>query len=127
MVKMADQQQLTVTPSPLEVHADTVNFEMSAALPVKMLKKGKAYTVKVFYEFGDREVETESIEFKQEDFPNANEVEPRVSQSFSFPYEDAMQSGKLRVQGVASDPRNGKFKETERMDVADGIITHPNL
>ncbi len=127
MVKLAEQQQLTVTPSPLEVHADTVNFEMSAALPVKMLKKGKVYTVNTFYEFGDREVQSESIEFKSENFPNAKEEQPRVSQKFSFPYEDAMQSGKLRVQGVASDPRNGKSKSTERLDVADGIITTSRL
>ena len=129
MVKMADQQQLTVTPSPLEVHADTVNFEMSAALPVKMLKKGKVYTVNNFYEFGDREIQPQptSIEFKQEDFPNANEQQPRISENFSFPYEDAMQSGKLTVQGVASDPRNNKSKETPRMDVAEGIITTSRL
>ena len=36
MVKMAEQQNLTVSPNPLEVHADTVAFEMSANLPVKM-------------------------------------------------------------------------------------------
>ena len=41
MVKMADEQQLTVAPNPLEVHADTVQFEMAANLPVKMLKKVK--------------------------------------------------------------------------------------
>ncbi|MDN5214339.1 tetratricopeptide repeat protein [Fulvivirgaceae bacterium BMA12] len=129
MVKMADQQQLTVTPSPLEVHADTVNFEMSAALPVKMLKKGKVYTVNTFYEFGGQENQPQpgSIEFKQEDFPNANEQQPRISQNFSFPYEEAMQSGKLTVQGVASDPRNGKSKETPRMDVAEGVITTSRL
>jgi hypothetical protein len=40
MVKMAKDQQLTVTPNPLEVHKDTVAFEMAATLPVKMLKKG---------------------------------------------------------------------------------------
>lgn len=127
MAKMAQQQQLTVTPSPLEVHADTVNFEMSAALPVKMLKKGKVYTVNTFYEFGDREVQSESIEFKEENFPNAKDQQPRISQNFSFPYEDAMQTGKLKVQGVASDPRNQKSKSTDRLDVAEGIITTSRL
>ena len=35
MMKMAKDQQLTVDPDPLEVHADKVNFEVSAVLPVK--------------------------------------------------------------------------------------------
>ena len=34
MVKMSKEQQLTVTPNPLEVHKDTVAFEMAANLPV---------------------------------------------------------------------------------------------
>jgi hypothetical protein len=40
MVKTAKEQELTVTPNPLEVHKDTVAFDMAANLPVKMLKKG---------------------------------------------------------------------------------------
>ena len=38
MIKLAKQQNLVVTPNPLEVHKDTVAYEMSASLPVKMLK-----------------------------------------------------------------------------------------
>ena len=40
MIKMAKEQNLTVTPNPLEVHKDTVKYEMAANIPVKMLKKG---------------------------------------------------------------------------------------
>ncbi len=39
MVKLAKNQELTVTPNPLEVHGDSVAFEMTALLPLKMLKK----------------------------------------------------------------------------------------
>ena len=45
MIKMAKDQKLTVTPNPLEVHKDTVAFDMSANLPVKMLKKGTVYSI----------------------------------------------------------------------------------
>jgi len=45
MVKMAKDQELTVTPSPLEVHGDSVAFDISATLPVKMLKKNKIYSL----------------------------------------------------------------------------------
>ena len=39
MVKMAKDQDLKVTPNPLELHGNTVDVEVSATLPVKMLKK----------------------------------------------------------------------------------------
>jgi hypothetical protein len=39
MVKMAQDQEITVNPSPLELHGDSVKFEVNAALPLNMLKK----------------------------------------------------------------------------------------
>lgn len=127
MVKMSKDQQLTVTPNPLEMHADTVSFEMSATLPVKMLKKGKVYTIKPFYVYGNNEIALDPIQFKAEDYPDAGATQPRTSEEFSFAYNPAMKNGMLYVQGVASDPKNGKTKETERMAVAPGVITTPNL
>ncbi|MDX1627950.1 MAG: hypothetical protein R3345_04580 [Fulvivirga sp.] len=123
MVKMAEEQNLTVTPNPLEVHADTVSFEMSANLPVKMLKKGKVYTINTFYKYGDNEVALEPMQFKAEDYPNADEQAPQQSKEYAFAYSPAMKNGMLQVQGVALDPKNGKSKETPRMDVAPGVIT----
>ncbi|QCK14797.1 tetratricopeptide repeat protein [Mangrovivirga cuniculi] len=127
MTKAAKEQQLTVTPNPLEVHADTVEYEMSAVLPVKMLKKGKVYTIKNYYVYGDQEVSVGEVSFRAEDYPNASDEQPRESKTFSFPYDPAMSKGELQVMGVASNPENGKFKETERMTVAPGIITTSKL
>ncbi len=127
MVKMAEDQNLTVTPNPLEVHADTVAFDMSANLPVKMLKKGKVYTVRTFYNYGDGEEVLEELQFRSEDYPNADETQPSQTESFSFAYSPEMKSGMLEVQGVASDPKNGKMKETERMPIAPGVITTSKL
>ena len=59
MVQMAEDQELTVEPSPLEVHANEVEFTMSAVLPVKMLKKDKVYTVNTFYQYGEERVDVE--------------------------------------------------------------------
>ena len=123
MVKLAEQQELTVVPSPLEVHGGKVAFDMSANLPVKMLKPGKVYTINTFYQYGDARTEVGSIEFKAEDYPNANDTEPKVTESFSFDYTPAMKSGDLMIQGVASDPKKGKTANTAEMKVAEGIIT----
>lgn len=127
MVKMAEDQNLTVTPTPLEVHADTVAFDMSANLPVKMLKKDKIYTVRTFYKYGEAEQELEPIQFRAEDFPNSGEEQPSKTQSYSFAYDPAMKTGMLEVQGVASNPKNDKSQETDRLPLAPGIITTSKL
>ena len=125
MVKMAKEQNLTVTPNPLEVHKDTVSYEMTANIPVKMLKKGTAYTVNSFYKAGDKEIALEPIPFKAEDYPNNATEAPKVTKTFSFPYQPALKTGILQVEGVAS--KGKKSKATARMDVATGLITTSKL
>ena len=125
MVKMSKDQQLTVTPNPLEVHKDTVAFDMAANLPVKMLKKGTVYTVNSFYKYGEQEVALEPIPFKAEDYPNASTEQPKVTKTFSFAYAPAMKNGVLEVEGVAS--KGEKAKNSGRMQVATGVITTSQL
>lgn len=125
MVKMSKDQQLTVTPNPLELHKDTVTFDMAANLPVKMLKKGTVYTVNTFYKYGEQEVALDPIAFKAEDYPNAATEQPKATHTFSFAYAPAMKNGVLEVEGVAS--KGGKSKSSGRMQVATGIITTSKL
>jgi hypothetical protein len=125
MVKMSKDQQLTVTPNPLEVHKDTVAFDMAANLPVKMLKKGTVYTVNSFYKYGTSELALDPIPFKAEDYPNSKTEPPRVTKSFSFPYQPAYKTGTVEVEGVAS--KGEKSKKTPRLPVATGIITTSKL
>ena len=133
MIKLAKDQQLEVTPSPLELHGDEVKFEMSAVLPPKMLPKGKVYTLETFYQYGDASVETkevqlESVEFKADDFPNSSTSTSRKSQEYTFAYTgEDMNAGEVQIQGVASDPRNGKNLTTDRLPVAKGLITTSRL
>ena len=129
MAKLADQQDLQVNPNPLEVHADTVKFDMAVNLPVKMLKKGKVYTVNTFYKYGSNDLTLAPIEFRADDYPNASTEQPRKSQSFMFVYNDGMgtEMGNVEVQGVASDPAKGSSEETPRLPVAPGIITTSKL
>jgi hypothetical protein len=125
MVKMAKEQQLTVTPNPLEVHKDTVAFSMAANLPVKMLKKGTTYTVNTYYKYGEQESALEPVVFNANDYPNAATEQPRVTKNFAFAYNPAMKSGVLQVEGVAA--KGTKSKATPRMDVAVGVITTSKL
>jgi hypothetical protein len=125
MVKMSKEQQLTVTPNPLEVHKDTVAFDMAANLPVKMLKKGTTYTVNPFYKYGQGEKALDPIPFKAEDYPNGSTEQPKVTKNFAFAYEPSMKTGTLEVEGVAA--KGSKNKKTVRMPVATGVITTSKL
>jgi outer membrane protein OmpA-like peptidoglycan-associated protein len=125
MIKMAKEQKLSATPNPLEVHKDTVVFEMSANLPVKMLKKGTVYSLNTFYKYGDKELAFDPLQFKAEDYPTASTVEPKASKTFTFPYQPALKSGIVQVEGGAT--KGTKTKVTPRMDVATGIITTSKL
>ena len=125
MIKLAKQQNLQVAPNPLEVHKDTVSYEMSATLPVKMLKKGTSYTLNSFYKYGDKELALPGIVFKGDDFANAATEQPKMSKTFNFPYSPEYRTGTVQVEGVAAKGTSSKV--TPRMDVATGVITTSKL
>ncbi|UXE67818.1 MAG: hypothetical protein KA713_04215 [Chryseotalea sp. WA131a] len=125
MIKMAKEQKLEIKPNPLEVHKDTVNFDMSGNLPVKLLKKGTVYTLNTFYKYGDNELALPALPLKAEDYPNSAKEETKVTKAFMFPYKDAYKTGTVEIQGVAS--KGTKSKTTPRMPYATGIITTSKL
>jgi len=125
MIKMAKEQKLEIKPNPLEVHKDTVNFDMSGNLPIKLLKKGTVYTLNTFYKYGDNELALPALPLKAEDYPNSAKEETKVTKAFMFPYKDAYKTGTVEIQGVAS--KGTKSKTTPRMPYATGIITTSKL
>lgn len=125
MIKLAKDQKLEVKPNPLEVHKDTVNFDLSGNLPAKLLKKGTVYTLNTFYKYGDNELALPAIPFKAEDYPNNKTEQTPVTKAFSFPYKDAYKVGTVEIQGVAS--KGPKSKPTPRLAIATGVITTSKL
>lgn len=120
MLKLAKQQQLEVSPSPLEVHGNKVTFELSAVVPPRTLPKGKVYTINTFYQFGDKEEKVGTIDFVGNEFPNSMTSTSRLSKTFSFPYRDGMDPGNLVLVGVASNPATAKSKSSDKMPIAGG-------
>ncbi|HSY61583.1 MAG TPA: hypothetical protein VK796_06885, partial [Cytophaga sp.] len=127
MVKMAKDQELTVTPSPLEVHGDSVAFDISATLPVKMLKKNKIYSVSTFYKIGDEKIELGSFDFVSTEYPDAKTTAPKITKHQAFAYKPEIGNGDLVVVGTASNLDKTKVKSTEEMPVAKGLITTSRL
>ena len=128
MVKMAKDQDLKVTPNPLELHGNTVDLEVSATLPVKMLKKNLVYTLDARYEYEGQSYDLEKIEFVANDFPDRDTNQPKMVKNYSFEYAPGMEDGNLVLQGFAVDPRKDKQVEaTPAMPIAPGLITTPWL
>lgn len=127
MARMSKDQGLTVEPTPLEVHGNEVKFTMSANLPVKMLKPKKVYTLNTYYQYGTQEKQLAPVVFNEKDYPNAATEQPKVTKEYSFAYDPAMSRGNLLVQGVASNPKTGNFVESEKLIIAEGLITTSTL
>ncbi|MCY4418259.1 MAG: hypothetical protein OXB93_00220, partial [Cytophagales bacterium] len=128
MIKKAEQQQIAVTPSPLELHGGEVSYEVGVKLPVKILPKGKIYTLTSYFdpETGDP-IEVGKIEFKAEDYPGNKEAPVNKSKRLTFTYQPEYERGTLLFKGTASNPANGKYLDTPLKKSADGIITTPLL
>lgn len=128
MMKMAKDQQVTVDPDPLEVHGDKVNFEVSVALPVKMLKPNLTYSIEPSYEYAGKDTKLDEIKFVANEFPNRDMQQPRVSEKFEMDYDPSMDKGNLTVIGWGVNDKNGKKKgPTEKMEIAKGLITTSKL
>lgn len=127
MIKMAKDQQLTVNPNPIELHADTVGFEVSGILPVKMLKKNTIYRASVNYKYMDKTEVLGDIEFKSTDFPNAKTEQPKVSKRFKMSYSEDKRKGEIVVVGIAQKMTGTKMKSTPELPIGTGIITTSRL
>ena len=127
MIKAAQDSNLTVTPSPLEVHGGKVPHDLSATLPPKILPSGKVYTIYTMYQYGDQTVNVGSVELKADDYPNSSTQSTPVNQSFNFDYKEGMNPGSLVMFGEAKDPKNGKTKTTDTLSLAQGLILTSTL
>ena len=51
--KASELQKIVLTPNPLELHGDSVSFEISITLPIKMLREKSRYVADFYYAIGD--------------------------------------------------------------------------
>ncbi|PWJ44706.1 tetratricopeptide repeat protein [Sediminitomix flava] len=130
--KLADEQEFTIVPSPLELHGDSVLFTAKAKLPAKMLKPGYTYDLDLSYlPVNGESVELDRVSFKGDDYENQPETyQPEVSKDFGFAYQDSYKRGHVQYKAVITKDANGKSKETPLVDTPNGgagIITTSRL
>ncbi|NLR89777.1 MULTISPECIES: tetratricopeptide repeat protein [Flammeovirga] len=111
--QMAEEQGMTINPSPLELHGDSVVFDIETKLPPKLLKKGYTYDVVVQYNPNDAEpIEVGVVSFNGDDYADAPEATPALSERMAFAYEDKFERGQLEYLGRATKVKNQKVKES---------------
>lgn len=126
MKKLAKEQKLTVNPSPLELHGDSVKYEISCIVPMKMLKKNKKYVVTNTYKSLDQKQVVGKIIFDSKDFPFAATQAPTLSKKFGFAYNKKLGKGEIYIMGEMLNINN-IGKKTPEMEIAKGIITTSRL
>lgn len=122
MKKLAKEQKLTVNPNPLELHGDSVKFDISCIVPVKMLKKNKKYVITTTYRSLDQKNTLGVMTFDSKDFPFAATQPPTLTKKFSFLYNKKLNRGDVFIMGQMLNINNSG-KKTPEMDIAKGIIT----
>ena len=118
---------VTVVPNPLEVHGDSVAFDVTGTLPLKKLKKKRIYQVDGAYKYGDQSIKVASIEYKGADFPDAKTVEPKLTKHLSFFYTPNIGNGDLMVTGYNYNSTKTKEKHSPEFSIAKGLITTSRL
>ncbi len=130
---LSENVKYTVTPSPLELHADEVEVTVKGQIPPKYFNK------KVIVEatpvlkwnggekaYGTKKLQGESVEDNNQVISNAD------GGSFSYtakvPYEEGMRVSELeiRLKGYVAG-KEDKAMEFEPYKIADGVISTPNL
>jgi len=130
MSKRAKEVNYTVTPNPLEMHADSVLIDIQGSIPAKFFNKKVSVEVTPILKYGGKEKKFKAITLSGE----LSEVEgTKISYlnggSFAhkaqIPYEDGMQKATLSV--VAEGKYKSASKAFEGITIAEGTNITPYM
>ncbi|WP_299757644.1 tetratricopeptide repeat protein [uncultured Pontibacter sp.] len=128
MVNTAEKhQQVTVEPSPLTTNGESVNFELKAQVPEKLIRDEEVYKLDIYYVYDNEKREnigTYSFEFGEFLY---EDKKPTIIKQLSFPYAPEKSTGQLMVQGRAIDKKDNGIAYTDPKQVAKGLNTTPLL
>ncbi|NQY09974.1 MAG: hypothetical protein HRT71_10740 [Flavobacteriales bacterium] len=129
MESNASTIKYSVTPSPLELHSDSVEVTINGKYPDKYFVKGATLKVTPYLSFNGKETTFKAVDFKGEAADGDGKVIAYAGGSYSYTgkvkYEEGMDVSKLMVKAVAS--AKGSDKEFPPMEIALGVITTPLL
>lgn len=130
MVKNANQVKYDVTPSPLELHGDSVAVNINVKYPAKFFAKKAAVEATPVLKGSGDEKAFKSVKFKGEKstaegtvISNANGGSYAYSDKIA--YTPDLKVSDLKIKAVASV--KSKSKEFAEVKVGEGVITTPLL
>ncbi|WP_161891101.1 tetratricopeptide repeat protein [Pontibacter russatus] len=127
MVRAAEKEQvITVSPNPLQANGQSVNFELKAQVPDKLVREDETYKLDIYYEYDLKREDVATYSFRFGEFIYENGM-PTVIRQLSFPYAPGKNPGRLMVQGYAIDNEDGDMRYTHAKQVAEGLVTTPLL
>ncbi|HAW52225.1 MAG TPA: hypothetical protein DCX54_07860 [Flavobacteriales bacterium] len=128
MAKKAKEVNYTVTPNPLEMHADSIMIDIQGSIPAKFFNKKVSVTVTPVLEYGGKSKEFKAIVLSGE----ASEVQgTKISYmnggSFThraqIPYEEGMHKATLAVK--AEGAYKAAKKSFDAVKIAEGTNVTP--
>lgn len=130
MIKNADKVAYTVTPSPLEMHGDSIAVSVSVKYPEKMFAKKAMLTVTptLKYEGGEKAMKQEILKGEKAE-GNGKTIAYKAGGSFTYTDKIAYAPGMEKADFVvkASAAVKSKTKEFPEKKIADGTIVTPLL
>ena len=133
MKKDAQNVKYTVTPAPLELHADSVEVSITGNIPPKYFNKKVIVEATPVLKWADGEKTYEVKKLQGESVEANNQVISNADGgSFSYtakvPYQDGMRISELeiRIKGYVAG-KEDKAIDFDPYKVADGVISTSNL
>lgn len=130
MQKLADEVKLEVSPTPVEMHGDSIQIKLTGTFPPKFFQKKAELEVTPVLKYGDQEVAFTSLKMQGEDVEANNKVISFASGgSFeitgTIAYDPAMREGTLYARGTAT--MKGESQVVIEREVAPGVMSTATL
>lgn len=133
MKKDAQNVKYTVTPSPVELHADMVEVSITGKIPAKYFSKKVIVeaTPVLTWEGGEKAFEVKKLQGESVEDNNqviSNTDGGTFTYKASVPYEEGMRISDLevRIKGYVAGKEDAA-QDFDAIKVADGVVSTPNL
>lgn len=126
VIKKAENQKISLSPSYLERFGDSVKFELKVSLPQNSLPKNATYHLVPAFKYGSQ-VYTFRGQLGFSGDTLSPYDSPAAKGSFSMPYKEGMERGRLVAHGMITHHKTGKQLKTQEEILAEGIITTSEL
>jgi hypothetical protein len=130
MKEEASNIQYSVTPSPLEMHAGVVKYELKGDIPAEWFNKKAIveFTPVYKYEGGEEVLESKTLQGESVEANNkviAFETGGSIEFTGEFKYQEAMRNGELEIRGLATI--KDKTLDLVAYKLTDGVVSTPLL